>query len=190
MIAALFVQKNGVYYGVPDVDPWPEERDARNYSGPHCVVAHPPCAAWCMLAGLREYKYGYKVGEDGGCFESALRSVERFGGVLEHPAYSKAWPRFGLTKPRRGTWTETERGYVTEVSQCAYGHRARKRTWLYAVSGRAPDAMNRDEPKCNAVVSGNHNHCNVPTNRVWSREACRTPIAFRDALLAIAREAR
>src|ERR1700690_2847940 len=34
-VAALFVQKNGAYYNLPGVDPWPEERDARKYAGPH-----------------------------------------------------------------------------------------------------------------------------------------------------------
>ena len=43
MIAALFVHKGGAYFGLPDVDPWDEARDARLYPGPHPVVAHPPC---------------------------------------------------------------------------------------------------------------------------------------------------
>ena len=34
MIAALFVEHGGVYYGMPNVDPWDEERDARKYAGP------------------------------------------------------------------------------------------------------------------------------------------------------------
>jgi len=29
MIAALFVEKNGCYFGLPDVDPWDIKRDAR-----------------------------------------------------------------------------------------------------------------------------------------------------------------
>ena len=29
-IAALYVQKNGCYFGLPDVDPWDEERDAQH----------------------------------------------------------------------------------------------------------------------------------------------------------------
>ena len=29
MIAALFVETNGCYFGLPDVDPWDEARDAR-----------------------------------------------------------------------------------------------------------------------------------------------------------------
>ena len=44
MVAALYVEKGGVYYGLPGVDPWDEERDARLYDGPWRVVAHPPCA--------------------------------------------------------------------------------------------------------------------------------------------------
>ena len=46
MIAALYVMRDGCYYGMPDVDPWDEERDARLYAGPYAVVAHPPCERW------------------------------------------------------------------------------------------------------------------------------------------------
>lgn len=41
-IAALFVERGGSYWSLPDVDPWDEARDARLYDGPHPVVAHPP----------------------------------------------------------------------------------------------------------------------------------------------------
>jgi hypothetical protein len=34
-IAALFVEKDGCYAGLPDVDVWDRERDARFYRGPH-----------------------------------------------------------------------------------------------------------------------------------------------------------
>ena len=54
MIAALFVDRRGCYSGLPDVDLWDESRDARLYKGPYPVVAHPPCARWCKLAGLVE----------------------------------------------------------------------------------------------------------------------------------------
>ena len=50
MIAALYVQTGGAYYGLPDVDPWDEARDARLYAGPHPVVAHPPCGQWGVWA--------------------------------------------------------------------------------------------------------------------------------------------
>lgn len=35
MIAALFVHRHGVYFGLDGVDPWDESRDARQYPGPH-----------------------------------------------------------------------------------------------------------------------------------------------------------
>lgn len=46
MIAALYVQTGGCYFGLPGVDPWDEARDARKYAGPYPVVAHPPCQRW------------------------------------------------------------------------------------------------------------------------------------------------
>src|SRR5947208_16581661 len=99
MIAALFVEPNGVYAGLPDVDVRDEARDARLYEGPWPVVAHPPCARWSRLAGFCEARYGLLRGADGGCFAAALEAVRTFGGVLEHPAYSAAWDAHGLPEP-------------------------------------------------------------------------------------------
>lgn len=186
MIAALFVASGGCYSRLLDVVPFDARRDARRYAGPWRVVAHPPCSVWCQLARLNEARYGHKVGDDGGCFASALASVRRFGGVLEHPAFSLAWPAHGLPRPVRGTWTEGAGGWVTEVSQGAYGHRARKRTWLYAVGSR-PAALDWSEPPPSATCSYLKNHGGGDMPRLTKREAKATPIPFRDALLSIAR---
>lgn len=134
MIAALYVAEGGCYFGLPDVDPWPESRDARKYAGPWPVVAHPPCSRWCRLAGLVEARWGHKRGEDGGCFAAALASVRRWGGVLEHPAYTDAWAAFSLPKPpRHGGWVRGLcGGWSAHVEQWHYGHPAKKATWLYA----------------------------------------------------------
>ena len=70
-IAALYVQSKGAYFNLPGVDPWDQKRDARLYAGPYPVVAHPPCARWCRLAGLVEKRWGHKRGEDDGCFAAA-----------------------------------------------------------------------------------------------------------------------
>jgi hypothetical protein len=133
-VAALYVQTGGVYFGLPDVDPWDETRDARLYAGPHPVVAHPPCARWCRLAALVEARSGYVRGDDGGTFASALAAVRDFGGVLEHPAWSLAWAAHGLIVPPAFGWVRAFtdlHGWVCEVSQSVYGHPAEKRTWLY-----------------------------------------------------------
>lgn len=188
MIAALYVDTGGAYYGLPEVDPWDEARDARRYDGPWPVVAHPPCARWCALAPLLESLLGYRVGDDGGCFAAALAAVRRFGGVLEHPAYSFAWRRFELPRPARGYWSRSllDQGWVTEVDQAAYGHPARKRTWLYYV-GAEPVALDWSEPESGRLISSfRHGLPMSESERVRPVLAARTPPAFRDELLRLA----
>jgi hypothetical protein len=188
-VAALFVQKNGVYYGLDGVDPWDEARDARKYSGPWPVVAHPPCSRWCKpLAFVNQTRYGHKVGDDGGCFESALRSVRAWGGVLEHPAETVAWERFDLPAPPREGWGRGLcGGWTCTVSQRAYGHLARKQTWLYAYrTGLPPLDWSRPQPV--AQVSWlKRGSRDLP--RITGKAASATPIPFRDLLLSIARSA-
>jgi hypothetical protein len=187
MVAALFVAKGGCYFGLPDVDPWDEARDARKYAGPWPVVAHPPCARWCQLAGIVEARYPHlRRGEDGGCFESALNSVRKWGGVLEHPAFTTAWPRYGLPDPpRKQGWQRTlDGGWVCEVSQAAHGHRARKLTWLYAVVPGSPEPLDWSRPGGSATWLTNHGG---RWARMGKKERNHTPIPFRDLLLSIAR---
>jgi hypothetical protein len=136
-IAALYVEPEGCYRDVPGVDPWDEARDARTYAGPHPVVAHPPCQRWGRFwHGSTRKPHQFKLGDDGGCFAAALTAVCRYGGVLEHPADSKAWTLFDLAKPRRGAgWTEAGMSEVGPVWTCYveqghYGHTSRKPTWL------------------------------------------------------------
>lgn len=190
MIAALYVHSGGAYTGLSDVDPWGTDRDARLYAGPHPVVAHPPCSSWCQIAHVNEARYGHKVGDDGGCFVSALGAVRLWGGVLEHPANSYAWPAFGLPRPVRGAWQRDmyEDAWVTEVNQRAYGHRAKKATWLYYV-GPTPAALDWSNPKPVATISWLTNHGGGDLPRLNKREASATPPAFRDLLLALARGA-
>jgi hypothetical protein len=133
MVDVIFAEKNGTYADVPNLDIWDIKRDARLYAGGGPVVAHPPCARWCLLASLVEARYGHKKGDDGGCFTSALATVRRVGGVLEHPAYSAAWEAFGLNRPpSRGGWVTADDlgGWTCQVDQSRYGHKARKSTWL------------------------------------------------------------
>ncbi len=190
-VAALYVDPKGVYANLPGVEVWDEARDARLYAGPWPVVAHPPCSRWCMLASVNEARWGARIGDDGGTFAAALEAVERYGGVLEHPAYSLAWGRYGLPLPVRMGWASnmTRPGCSTEISQSAYGHRARKRTWLYYVGPR-PAALHWGDPDGEAVVgAGINSGQSAGRGRLTAREAIHTPEAFRDVLLEMARSA-
>lgn len=193
-VAALYVDPKGCYADLLDVDAWDEARDARRYAGPWPVVAHPPCSTWCQLASVNEARYGHAIGSDDGCFEAALAAVRKWGGVLEHPAYSLAWDRFELHRPPgAGGWVvaDWEGGWTCHVEQGRYGHRARKATWLYAV-GVDLDSLDWGRCRGEALVSWCANH--VPDTetrpRIGKRAAAATPEAFRDALLAMARTAR
>jgi hypothetical protein len=190
MIAALYVETAGAYFGLEGVDPWDESRDARRYAGPDPVVAHPPCSRWCQLASVNEARWGAKIGDDGGTFAAALHAVRTFGGVLEHPAYSIAWSRFGLPRPSRGCWSKAldDDGWVTEVSQVAYGHAARKRTWLYAVGTDLPD-LDWSEPAADAVI-GNGINSGECIDRPKLLETLYTPPTFRQVLVDMARSVR
>jgi hypothetical protein len=179
--AALYVHPRGVYARL-GCDVWGEERDARLYPGPLPVVAHPPCQRWGRLGtprarGPGRVVTGAPVGADGGCFAAALTALITWGGVLEHPAGSRAWPAHGLPVPSGAGWeVDTLTGlWACEVWQSAYGHRAPKQTWII-YSGRTPptpldwrrvDPGGRVEKMCKA-------------------ERERTPEPFARALVALA----
>ncbi len=180
MIAALYVEKGGVYYGLKDVDPWDEERDAQMYDGPWPVVAHPPCARWSIMGNCRPE---HVKGDDGGCFAAALDAVREFGGVLEHPRHSLAWREFGLPRPATGGWAQSfsDDGWTTEVDQAEYGHPARKLTWLY-YRGPEPPALRWGGGSMRAMRTADNGGGGHDTRS-------RTPPAFRDVLLDMARSA-
>jgi len=157
-VAALFVQTGGVYWNLDGVDPWDEMRDARLYAGTYRVVAHPPCERWGRYwSGGPSAHEVCTLGDDGGCFAAALSAVRRWGGILEHPEGSHAWRAFDLNlPPRHGGWVvaDWQGGWTCCIEQGAYGHRARKATWLYSCHvelpslkwGRAPgDFIRLDE---------------------------------------------
>lgn len=184
VIAALFVETGGAYFGLDGVDPWDEQRDARQYRGPYPVVAHPPCQLWTNLARVNFKRWGgehNRPGNDGGCFHSALQSVREFGGVLEHPMGSWAWKEYGLLRPFGIGWKGGPTEWVCEVWQSAYGHKARKRTWLFCCGKRPPEL-------CWDRTPGTHQvgHFDKIKPVLSKREASATPPEFRDALILIA----
>ena len=194
MIAALYVQPNGCYVGIDGVDPWDESRDARNYAGPWPVVAHPPCQRWGALGAASYARWGgehNRPGNDGGCFGAALSAVRQWGGVLEHPAKSRAWDAYGLPKPHGSGWSGGPREWVCEVWQSAYGHRASKATWLFAVSDERPRELDWRRPRGTHQIGFQDQRGKSRNKPTLPRaEASATPPAFRDALIAVARSSR
>lgn len=194
MIAALFVQPGGCYFGVEGIDPWDEWRDARIYSDSHPVVAHPPCQLWGAMAAVNYSRWGgehNRPGNDGGCFASALASVNRCGGVLEHPAKTRAWAAHGLAKPTRAGWSSAGLGWVCEVWQSAYGHKANKATWLYYVGEAAPFDLDWSRPKGSHQIGFQDQRGKSRNKPTLSKsEANATPAKFRDELIRLAQWSR
>ncbi len=208
-IAALFVETNGCYFDLPNVDPWDETIDARKYYGPYPVVAHPPCQRWGKFwagspiwikrTGERKVK-----GDDKGCFEAALFSARSFGGVIEHPEGSHAWAHFGINKPpRTGGWVKADEydGWTCCVEQGRYGHYARKPTWLlvYGVSEILPELRWGKSPakldqaliaRVGLKKAQRRGEVCSKGGGTDSTQRIATPIEFRDLLISIARSAQ
>ena len=187
-IAVLFVDPAGIYPTLA-ADCWDAARDARLYDGPHPVVAHPPCQLWVNFAALNYKRYGgghNRPGNDGGCFASALASVRRWGGVLEHPASSNAWPAHGLTSPSESGWLRTGLAeWVCEVWQSAYGHPARKKTWLL-YCGLTPPLEARWERSTGTHQVGWFDRIKPTLSK---KDASATPIGFAQFLIELAANA-
>lgn len=187
-IAVIYADPKGFYAGREGVDLWDEKRDARNYWGPWPVVAHPPCTRWCRLAGFVQARYGYKIGDDGGTFEHALTIVRWFGGVLEHPAYSKAWEAYGLPKPdRRGGWVgDRHGGFACHVEQGQYGHPAKKATWLYAMGCELPELRWGSKQGAAVFSSLRAKERGETRHEITKKQRSATPPEFGEILLAMA----
>jgi hypothetical protein len=202
-IAALFVETDGVYFGMSGVDPWDQARDARSYPGPFPVVAHPPCQRWGKFwHGSTRKPHQFKLGDDGGCFSAALGALRAYGGVLEHPMDSHAWGAFGLAKPpRSGGWIEAAPGlFSCCVYQGHYGHLAGKGTWLL-VSGVSRELLpeliwGKTEQRIHPTALVKHGYEKARRigmlamvggkNKTRIRNS--TPVGFRDILISIARK--
>lgn len=184
MVAALYVETNGCYFGLPNVDPWDIGRDARLYAGPNPVVAHPPCDRWHQLSAVNHKRWGYVINDDGGCFAAALAAVREYGGVLEHPAESRAFKFHGIPEPVADSWQFTIDGdWVTEVWQSSYGHGARKRTWLLYRGSAMPPLLEWRRVAGKFQIG----FFDQKLPQLPKAERATTPKPFRDLLISIAR---
>lgn len=191
-VVALFVMRDSIYKQLC-YECFDDKRNALFYAGKLPVVAHPPCQLWGKMANVNFARWGgehNRPGNDGGCFRFALDAVNKFGGVLEHPAETYAWPKYGLPRPLNDKWKhigELGMGWVCEVWQSAYGHRANKRTWLYYV-GKNPPLNPRWERPVGTHQIGFHDQRGKDRNKptLGRKESNHTPLEFANYLISLA----
>lgn len=172
----LFTAPKSVYGRFSGVECYDRERDARNYRGPHPVVAHPPCRAGGRLRHMAKPRHDEK---ELGIF--AWATVRMFGGVVEHPAGSKL---FELVGARPGG-VDRAGGWVLPIWQSWFGHPARKSTWLYIVGCRPADVPRMPLVLGHAagrveLQSAAHRELTPPDLAVWLLELaarCRVGVA-------------
>lgn len=199
-VAALFVEYRGVYFNRSDVVPEGYARgndqdgdieivrDARHYDGPYPVVAHPPCSRWGSMAHWNYHPVKRRIGDDGGCFECALKNVRKWGGVIEHPAATRAWRRYGLAKPRVHYITprDLSGGFSFFVNQSQYGHLSQKPSWIYVCGYRGDFEEDfyvpQGKKRVQYGIGCDHDHIPLP-----GKFKKKTPELFADLLVSIAK---
>lgn len=202
-VAALFVSEEGPYAEDPRFDAWGIGRDARSYDGSDPVVAHPPCERWGRMAKGSPTSQRFHVGDDGGCFSVAVAKIRANGGVLEHPQGSEAFRWFNLPIPPEKGWSAPDAygGRSCYIDQGAYGHPAKKPTWLYAVLPAYPaldwtrvwnrpriggDGYHSARERARAKAAGKHQ----PKEQVPDEWRWRTPDQLKTTLYELAESAR
>lgn len=188
-VAALYIDPRGPYPKLLGAEMcWDAERDALTYDGPWPVISHPPCAPWTTLRNLCRRDAEKVHGAH------AVDVVQRFGGVLEQPAGSQLFAMYGLAEPEKAADVY---GFSIQVDQVAWGHVARKRTWLYICGVDA--AWVRSTVRTGGTVthwcSGVHTPGargeTPPGIKVCSaQQRRRTPSAFAEWLIQIASSMR
>ena len=196
-INALFVESNGPYFNLENIEPWDIERNAFSCKNGAPAICHPPCKRWGRYwSGGPSVKIKRLKGDDGGCFAFSLWYVRTFGGVIEHPEASHAWQWFGLNKPpKKGGWIKADEygGLTCCVEQGHYGHPARKATWLYINKvepmelswGKAEGKMRIDEG-FHSKEKADKNRAQKDfkaVKRISAQERMWTPEPFRDLLI-------
>lgn len=130
MVSALFVRKDSVYKDL-GIDCWDIERNALLWPGGNPGIFHPPCRKWSRMRG-----FSNAPDEEKQLGIWAVEQVQRWGGVLEHPAHSGLWAACGL--PFNGG-IDGFGGFITSVNLHWFGFPAEKKTYLYIVGCRIRD---------------------------------------------------
>lgn len=179
-VAVLFARRDSTYKSLANCDVYDIDRDARTFPGGLPVVAHPPCRAWARLRAFAKPRPGEKE-----LAVWAVDQVRRWGGVLEHPASSSLWAAMGLPLGRQ---VDEYGGFTLSVDQSWWGHKARKKTWLYIV-GVSPEEIPPIPISFDAIThtiaSSSRSKHKLPEVTKSEREA--TPPAFAEWLVELAK---
>lgn len=188
-VAALYIDPRGPYPKLlgPEMC-WDAARDAQTYDESLPIVAHPPCGPWGRLRHFCTRQLAVHA-------VHAVHAVRVCGGVLEHPAHSKLFEAMGL--PRPGELPDRFGGITIRVDQCDYGHVSRKPTWLYLVGIRHIDAVPPKRTPTHWIsgsrdrrVKGRRGICPPGIKICSAQQRRRTPVAFAEWLISLARTAR
>lgn len=181
-VSALYVMPDGPYPQLVE-DWWDESRDAKLYDGPNPVVAHPPCGPWSKLLHMC-------TRQDPECGPRAVEQVRKWGGILEHPEYSRLWQECSLPIAD-GLSEDAWGGRTYYIEQVNWGHPCRKPTWLYVVnidSYRVWDeilpAMNRRLEPTRCVCTGPGQKQRLPVAGKRAKKI--TPLALAECLVRLA----
>ncbi len=185
-VAVLFAREDSIYYSFSECDVWDKVRDATNYAGSNPIVAHPPCRGWGRMRAFAKPAIG-----ELDLARFAVKEIRRVGGVLEHPEGSQLWKDMNLPSPGS---TDSFGGFTVVVNQFDFGHKARKRTWLYICGCTLGDLpafqLRLGEPeyvvaKSRGITSGKDKR---PEISKADRE--RTPVEFAKWLIQVAQKCR
>lgn len=122
-VSVLFTRKDSYYNSIECCDCYDIERNALTFTGGNPVIAHPPCRSWGRLRHFAKPLPGEKA-----LAVWAVYMVRECGGVLEHPASSMLWRELNLPL---GAQKDKYGGFTIDIDQFWFGHKARKKTWLY-----------------------------------------------------------
>lgn len=121
MVPVLFCQEESIYKKL-NCDVYDEKRNALNFSRCEAAIYHPPCRLWSKL---KQFSNADESEKYLGVW--SVRMVRNNGGILEHPAYSSLFDCCNIPKPG----FSDEYGFTIQVNQFDFGHKVRKKTWLY-----------------------------------------------------------
>lgn len=183
IVSVLCTMPASIYNDLPGTVCYDRDRDARTFSGQTPVIAHPPCRLFSRMRS-----FANRVPGEMNLASLCLWHVRSCGGVLEHPAQSILWDLCFLPKPGQGV--DLYGGFSIQVDQVAYGHPARKRTWLY-IGGHTPKSIPAPllSPELpSGIVCGTGKRSRRP--EIPKALRSHTPRAFAEFLLEIARSSQ